>query len=86
MEPDIRIKECTSNSEAMRLAEILDLQHTDRVRGDREKLQRGSISTSGQVGTDIAVARIREKVGQRIVLVASWNIPFLRLPDLSTIE
>ena len=79
---DIRIKEYTSDSKAMRLAQILDLQGADRVRGELEKLKQGRISISGQVGMDISVARIRETGGgQRIVLVTARNIPFFGLLD-----
>ena len=78
---DIRIKEYTSDSEAMRLAQMLDLQGADRVGDELEKLKRGRISTSGQ-STDIAVARIRQTGGgQRIVLVTAGNVPFFGLPD-----
>ena len=82
MQLDIRIKEYTSDSETMRLAQILDLQGADQLRGELEKLKQGRISISGQAGIDISVARIREtEGGQRIVLVTARNIPFFGLPD-----
>ena len=79
---DIRIKEYTSDSKTMRLAQILNLQGTDQLRGELEKLKQGRISISGQAGIDISVARIRGTGGgQRIVLVMAGNIPFFGLPD-----
>ena len=78
---DIRIKEYTSDSEAMRLAQMLDLQGADRVGDELEKLKRGRISTSGQ-STDIAVARIRQTGGA--VNESFWlqpgMFPFLGYP------
>jgi len=66
---DIRIEEYTSDEEAMRLVTLLKDEGQDALRLELEKIKKGKISPRGQVGTDIAVARLIETETARIIRI-----------------
>ncbi len=56
----LRLNEFTTDEEVVELIEILREGGTDQLRTTLEKINKGKVTPGGQIGADVAVARVRK--------------------------
>jgi len=76
----LRLNEFTTDQEVVELIEILREGGTDQLRTTLEKIHKGKVTPGGQIGADVAVARVRKtEKGERFIAITARTIPGFEL-------
>jgi len=76
----LRLNEFTTDEEVVELIEILREGGTDQLRTTLEKINKGKVTPRGQIGADVAVARVRKtEKGERFIAITARTIPGFEL-------
>ena len=76
----LRLNEFTTDQEVVELIEILREGGTDQLRTTLEKINKGKVTPGGQIGADVAVARVRKtEKGERFIAITARTIPGFEL-------